>query len=360
MARSPCSPGPLSRPATAHTLDALWRFTNRWEADATRDLRIGSTRALDAYAERGRLHDGDTDTMTETAIPEPGKDDLAAGKTSMLIAQDRDTVTALNARARADRQVAGHLTGPEATLHDGTSCSVGDWITTRRNERRIPTAGGGYVRNGAAWTVTAVHEDGSIEITPREHADLTQHQEGIGTHRSGRSAAVRLPARYVTEHVELGYATPIHRAQGATVDTTHVLVRPGMTRQALYVAMSRGRHANHAYTALDGLIDTEDHQRTGEVTGRQILERVLATDGAEHSATTTLRRRQNDATSLRRLLPIRHTLNSAAERAAGTDGPDLERAADEVSSLIRLRAALQRADTTTPPPPHSASCQTPA
>ena len=35
-----------------------------------------------------------------------------------------------------------------------------------------------------------------------------------------------LPARYVADEVELGYAATAHRAQGATVDTAHALVDP--------------------------------------------------------------------------------------------------------------------------------------
>ena len=43
----------------------------------------------------------------------------------------------------------------------------------------------------------------------------------------------------------LGYATTTHRAQGITVDRAHVLAAPGMARENLYVAMTRGRHDNH-------------------------------------------------------------------------------------------------------------------
>ena len=48
-------------------------------------------------------------------------------------------------------------------------------------------------------------------------------------------------------HVQLGYASTIHGAQGATVDTTHTVVNGAESRQGLYVALSRGRHENHLY-----------------------------------------------------------------------------------------------------------------
>jgi hypothetical protein len=108
----------------------------------------------------------------------------------------------------------------------------------------------------------------------------------------------------------LGYATTIHRAQGVTVDHAHVLATPGMSREALYVAMTRGRDTNHAYVATDA-VDPDCDQLpdpAGSPSPREILSRILATTGGELSATQTLAQRHADATSLARLAPIRTTL----------------------------------------------------
>jgi hypothetical protein len=100
---------------------------------------------------------------------------------------------------------------------------------------------------------------------------------------------VRLPARYVRDHVELGYATTIHRAQGITTDETHLVVGPDTTREALYVGMSRGRAANHVYVTTDALTDNDEHPYPSGTTqtGRQILDQIIATSGRELSATET-------------------------------------------------------------------------
>lgn len=42
-------------------------------------------------------------------------------------------------------------------------------------------------------------------------------------------------------HVDHGYAATIHKAQGMTVDSVHVLATPGLDRHASYVALSRHR-----------------------------------------------------------------------------------------------------------------------
>lgn len=83
-----------------------------------------------------------------------------------------------------------------------------------------------------------------------------------------------LAGDYTAAHVELGYATTAHRAQGATVDTSHAIVTTAMTRETLYVAMTRGRYANHAYTITD-TPGREAHQQHQPATARQILTDVL-------------------------------------------------------------------------------------
>jgi len=92
--------------------------------------------------------------------------------------------------------------------------------------------------------------------------------------------------------VQLGYAITAHRAQSRTVDTAHVITGPAMTREHLYVALTRGRGANHAYTPLGQGAGDERHQQLDLYdqprTGRQVLEQILATSGAELSATESI------------------------------------------------------------------------
>jgi hypothetical protein len=60
-----------------------------------------------------------------------------------------------------------------------------------------------------------------------------------------------LPHGYVSQHVELAYATTTARAPGRTVETAHVLVDDTLTREALYVAASRARNGSHLYVATE-------------------------------------------------------------------------------------------------------------
>lgn len=136
-----------------------------------------------------------------------------------MVAADAATVTELNSRARADRVAAGYVQGGGVTTANGTLVSVGDLVVTRRNNRNLAVPGG-WVKNGDICTVTAVHEDGS--------AGLTRPVRG-----SGQAVSVDLPAAYVTDHLDLGYAMTAHRAQGRTVDVAHAYVTATTTREPL-------------------------------------------------------------------------------------------------------------------------------
>ena len=86
------------------------------------------------------------------------------------------------------------------------------------------------MRNGERWRV--------IARDVRARSPSLRSTDGRGQ--------VTLPPDYVAEHVALGYALTVHKAQGQTVDQAIVLVDEQMTAEQLYVAMSRGREENRA------------------------------------------------------------------------------------------------------------------
>ncbi len=117
-------------------------------------------------------------------------------------------------------------------------------LRARRNDRRL-TVGDSHVRNGDRFRVLGPGPQDGLIVE-----DLT-----------GRGRAV-LPADYLSRHAEYGWASTIDAAQGATADVGIVLVRPGMDREHLYVAMTRGRHGNHAYVTPDLTSDDDHHGHT--------------------------------------------------------------------------------------------------
>ena len=298
----------LAERARPAALTSLWRFSQPWEAAATRRLRRGDLGVIDAYAEHDRISAGPAEVMCEDAYT-TWQTDTEHGVPAILIAADSHTVEVLNTRAHNDR-VADGLVAPDGlTKTDGTTIAVGDRVLTRANNRRLRTPSG-HVRNGDLWQVTAIAAaDGALTVTP-----VTRPGSAI----RATGGEVTLPADYVAEHVDLGYATTTHRAQGITVDRTHVLAAPGMVRENLYVAMTRGRHDNHVYVALDDVDPTCDSlphvQNVPDA--HEALAAILVTSGVELSATETIAASHDEVASLKRLEPIRQTLiaNAAGHR----------------------------------------------
>ncbi|TFC31357.1 TrwC relaxase [Cryobacterium sp. TMT1-3] len=255
---------------------------------------------IDRYAGHDRLRDGSTEAMADAAY-EAWRADIRSGKLTVLISDSNEAVAALNVRARTELILEGRVNALyEVALHDGTRAAVGDMVITRRNDRRL-FASRGWVRNGDRWNVIGVHRNGSVEVQ-----------------RQGRrwGSAVLLPASYLAQHVDLGYAVTSHRAQGLTTDTAHVVVAPSMPRENLYVAMTRGREANTAYVAVDRPDIAHVGPRPGDVadaTARSILCGILQHVGAELSAHETLAAEQDAWGSVAQLAAEYETLAAAAQ-----------------------------------------------
>lgn len=252
-------------------LDELMRFSDPAEANATLALRECYPSALGFYLDHDRVHVGDLTTSAD-AVFEAWSVDRRRGLDSVMLAPTRELVTELNLRARTARLAAtGEPTGAEVTLTDGNRASVGDVVITRQNNRRLGISATDWVKNGDRWQITAIN-DGALSIR-----------------HSGSRLHATLPADYVASHVQLGYASTIHTAQGLSVDTMHGIATGEESRQLLYTMLTRGRHANHVYLAVTG--DGDPHQlvlpeTNSPATATEILESILARDGSAVSASS--------------------------------------------------------------------------
>lgn len=286
----------------APELTDVRRFRAEWEKTATLLLRHGDTAALDAYAAHDRIHEGDADAMLDAAYA-AWQADRNAGRSTVLIAATGQTVAELNQRAHTDLIATGTVEPAGVPLHDGTHAGIGDEVVTRDNNRRLTTTDGRWVKNGDKWAVTGRFTDGSLAVR-----------------RLGRSGpygqALVLPAGYVHEHVELAYATTVHRAQGSTMDTAHAILDPATaTRELLYVALTRGRDQNHIYVPTEPPAGIEEHhdRHRHERDGRAALEQIMARTAAEPTATETLRLAVAEHASLRQLVAEYETISSHAQ-----------------------------------------------
>ncbi|MGB4780033.1 MobF family relaxase [Microbacterium sp.] len=322
------------RPDTPE-LSTIHRFTHEWEKTASLRLRLGEPDVIDVYQDADRIIGGTTDDMTARAY-EAWRADREAGIESILVSDSGEAVAALNLRARTElilADVVNPLRG-EVTLNGGVQAAVGDTVITRKNERKLRTRFS-WVQNGNRWTITKVRPDGSVTVRPAG---------------PGRGESIVLPADYVARHLDLGYAVTSYRAQGMTVDTSHVLVDPSMTRENLYVALTRGRDANLAYVATDKPDDSHPGDNT-EATARSMLFGVLQHGGAELSAHETITAEQDAWANISQLAAEYETIAAAAQhdrwaslvRASGLTDDDAD-AAISSPAFGALTAELRRAE----------------
>ncbi|MEU4454748.1 MobF family relaxase [Nocardioides sp. NPDC023903] len=279
-------------------LTEIHRFTHDWERAASVDLRAGRIEAITAYAHHDRLRDGTTDNMREAAYA-AWISDQTNGLATILVADSTETMHALNVRARAQRVITGQTTASrEVALASGEPASTGDLVITRRNDRRLRTPGGVWVRNGDRWRIDKVNKDGSLTVS----------------RQNGHAATLTLPSVYVAEHVDLGYAITAHRAQGVTVDTAHALVSASTTKESLYVSMTRGRRSNNAYVALDQPDETHTSPAGEDINAQTVLFGILQRTSVELSAHQTIASEQETWTSIAQLAAEYDTIAAAAQR----------------------------------------------
>lgn len=225
--------GHMERNMDVSQLDHVWRFANDWEKQASLALREGRESALEDYAAHQRVH-GAVDRAALDQAYQRWKADHDAGKSSVLIASDNQTVDQLNQQAHADRVAAGEVDIEQSiTVRGDLTAGVGETLLARKNDRTLRDSKDVFVANGTRLTVTGIRPDGSAEAAV----------EATG-------ATLTLDKTYLAESVELGYAVTAHRAQGVTVATGHAVVAEGLSRELFYVAMTRGKESNDAYVEL--------------------------------------------------------------------------------------------------------------
>jgi ATP-dependent exoDNAse (exonuclease V) alpha subunit len=209
-----------------HQLETPRRFEHQWEADASLGLRAGDTAAVDAYADHHRLH-ATHPTLLARHVAEAHRRHVEQGRSVAITTTTPEMARRINEAIQA-RQARERGT-PSLVLADGSRVYASDRIATRRNDPTLATENGHQVRNRHTWTVEVVRHDGGLLVSDDDRGWVT------------------LPADYVAHHVELGWAVTGYGNQGDTVDVGLAVLEPGTGRSQAYVAMTRGRAANHAW-----------------------------------------------------------------------------------------------------------------
>jgi Ti-type conjugative transfer relaxase TraA len=212
-----------------------------WQQDATRQLATGRTgEAIRAYGEHDMVLVADTREAARGALVERwDRERIAApDRTRIILTHTNDEVRELNETARGRMRDARQL-GDDVLVkaeRGPRQFAAGDRIMFLRNERGLG------VKNGTLATIEQVSERGMTVRTDAGHSVAFDIKDYA--------------------HVDHGYAATIHKAQGMTVDRTHVLATPGMDSHAAYVALSRHRDGVELHYSRDEFADQNKLVRT--------------------------------------------------------------------------------------------------
>jgi Ti-type conjugative transfer relaxase TraA len=218
-------------------LTQVRRQTQPWARDATRALATGETlHALAAYEQHGAVTQTVTQSEARRRLLDAWSADTAnanaATESRLILAYTRDDVRDLNTAAREIRKARHELGSAEviATTRGNREFAVNDRIVFLRNEKSLG------VKNGSLGTIEAI--DRGVLAVRLDGADDTR---------------IVVESRDYQD-LDHGYATTVHKSQGATVDRSYILASRYFDRHTSYVALSRHRESATLYYANEEFV----------------------------------------------------------------------------------------------------------
>ena len=280
-------------------LQEIRRQRQDWQRAASSDFaRHKTAQGLSAYASQDAVTFAQTrDEARAEIVRDYMRDMEQRGEGSRVaMAHRRVDVRALNADIRAARQERGQLAsgqlgsdklvtgqkrqgellghellgrellGRERVFqtNDGPRAFArGDRIVFLENNRDLG------VKNGMLGTVSQVEE-----------GRITARLDGKGRDGAERVVSVAVADYAAIDH---GYATTIHKTQGATVDRSFVLASGTMDRHLTYVAMTRHRDGAQLYAAKEEFAGRGAQQSPGQADVLKNLAERLGRDGSKET-----------------------------------------------------------------------------
>lgn len=233
-------------------LDTIYRQNDQWMRDASMDLARGDIgRAIDIYRANDRIIGDDLKAQAVEHLIADWSNDYDPEKTSLILAHLRRDVRLLNMAAREKLIERGIIeTGsPFMTAEGERRFSAGDHIVFLRNEGSLG------IKNGTLARV--------VEAAPGRI--VAEFGEGV------RPQQISVEQRFYN-NVDHGYATTVHKSQGATVDTVKVLASLSLDRHLTYVAMTRHRqdlrlyYGRRSFAKAGGLVKVISRRNAKETT----------------------------------------------------------------------------------------------
>jgi TrwC relaxase/AAA domain len=275
----------LARELGAVELHEVLRFGAEWERAASLRLRHAHREVFASYDTHGRIRHGDQEAIYARAASEYLADFLA-GKDTLLLAGTNTEAAELARIVQSKLAAAGQVGDPRIELADGNQAGTGDIVRARHN--------------------TDIRIDGErlvnrdvLKVAAFAGKDVQVRRQIPG---QGWSRPFLVSPAYFAEYGELAYAGNVHVSQGRTTDTSHLLVSESLSRQSLYVGMTRGRDSNVAHIVTGSTSHgTEPFEQAAP---ESVFAAALERDSEELTATEQVRQAQEWASGTGHVLNL--------------------------------------------------------
>ncbi|HQT65524.1 MAG: Ti-type conjugative transfer relaxase TraA [Acidocella sp. 21-58-7] len=233
-------------------LEGIRRQREGWQRAASVDFgRHRTAEGLAAYEQRDAIRFEATGEDARNTIVKDVMADMDARPdgSRLVLAHRRVDVQDLNEAIRGARLARGELAGEVVyqTTEGVRSFAPGDRVLFRENNRDLG------VKNGMLGTVERAHGTGVTHgVSGAEGERLSIRLDSAKGPGLGRTVEVSMADYAAVDH---GYATTIHKSQGATVDRAYVLASGSMDRHLTYVSMTRHRDGVALYAGRDEFSD---------------------------------------------------------------------------------------------------------
>lgn len=233
-------------------LETIYRQREQWMRDASLDFARGHVgKAVAAYQSNGKMIGSELKADAVTNLIADWDREYDPARSTLILAHLRRDVRMLNELARAKLIERGIIEqGFVFKTADGNRhFAAGDQIVFLKNEGSVG------VKNGMLGKV--------LEAAPGRIV------AGVGEGEHQRQVIVE--QRFYS-NVDHGYATTVHKSQGATVDRVKVLGSLSLDRHLTYVAMTRHRedlgvyYGSRSFTKAGGLVEILSRRNTKETT----------------------------------------------------------------------------------------------
>ncbi|KPF44613.1 Ti-type conjugative transfer relaxase TraA [Rhizobium sp. AAP43] len=233
-------------------LETIYRQNAHWMRDASLDLARGRIdRAVEAYSAQGRMIGAELKADAVNRLIADWTRDYDPDRSMLILAHLRRDVRMLNKMARGTLVERGIIEAGSLfkTAEGHRHFAAGDQIVFLKNEGSLG------VKNGMLAKV--------VEASPGRLVAVV----GEAEHR--RHVIVEQRFYNTLDH---GYATTVHKSQGATVDRVKVLASLSLDRHLTYVAMTRHRqdlavyYGTRSFAKAGGLVRVLGRSNAKETT----------------------------------------------------------------------------------------------